>query len=753
MEHFLLALENFKQGSNLSATKHIQLGLETNPKDSRLLFLAGLIAAKTRDLVKAAEYFEKCCELNQHNYDAVLNLGSVYQELGQLAAAEKQFVSIPQDSSLYVDARLNLAVIHTKNENFTAAEQIFIELRSRKDCPADFSLNYGLFLFQQGKINESIEQYQLAIKLAPHDKRLWLNLSAAYEKLGEIQCALDSVNHSLKIDITYADGWVNRGLLLSRIGDIKKALEAFKRALRLNETLAQGWLGLGAAHHRLGDYDSAKSAYLNALKLAPDLAAALSNLGSICLDQGEYRESIAYSRAAIECVKDYPFSFGNLFFAKMHMGNWETYAKDLDYIKAALVSRKAIATPFVSLVALDDSSLHRISAEVWFNEKVAYIASESRSFPRPKSYITVGYVSSDFGEHAVAYLIAELFELHDRHRFRVVCIGLSAASDGLIFKRIKSSCDLYIDAAEMLDAEVVDLIQQHEVDILIDLNGYTKGARTGIFARRPAPIQVSYVGYLGAMCVSCYQYLIVDRSIVPEKSAASGTERWVYLPTYQINDRKRPLPQSKRRGFLKIDSASNFVFCCLNNNYKLNPNVCSLWVEILNRAPNSSLLLAGGLNEYQENIRDWFLKRSIDQSRVCFLPRTSRDEYLAAYLECDLFLDTFPYNAGVTGSDALWMGVPLISLVGESMPARYGLSLLNGVGLSELAVDSKAEYVELAVALYWDRERLNALHDHLERVRMTAPLFDTPSFVRNLEIAFQNMLLQQSETITKDICL
>ncbi len=752
MNYFPLALEEYKKGRNAAALNYAHLGLKLAPKDARLLFLAGIISVGLQEFSRAAEYFKGCLEVDRTNVDAVLNLGSVYQELGDLASAARQFAAIPESSTLRSKALLNLAMIHTINGELQQAEELYVDLMKRKNRPDDFFLNYGLFLFQQGKLQESMEQYQLGIQVSPNDKKLWLNLSAVYNVLGEFQHALDGANQALKLDPGYADAWVSRGLLLSRIGDIGKAIDAFQHALRLNKKNAQAWLGMGAIRHQLGDYEFAKSAYLNAVRLDPGMTAALFNLGSVCLDLGEYKESLAYSLATLDQANDYPFAFGNLFFAKMQIGDWGSYSTDIGYIRKALSSGKPVSTPFVALTAVDDPALHRACAEGWFKEKVSSFESEPGPTRQKNDRIRVGYVSSDFREHPVAYLIAELFELHDRRRFYVVCIGWSAESDDLMLRRIKTSCDLYIDAAQMTDAAVAELIRQNRIDILIDLNGYTKGARTGIFARRPSPVQLSYIGYLGSMHAPCYQYLIVDRYIIPEGSIGGGGERRVYLPTYQVNDRKRPLPQYERQESLETDSESNFAFCCLNNNYKLNPEVCSLWVEILDQAPHSSLLLAGGLDEYEKNIRDWFSKKSIDQNRIRFLPRTSRDGYLAAYLECDLFLDTFPYNAGTTGSDALWMGVPLITLIGDSMPARYGLSLLQGVGLGELAVKSKAEYVGLALELYRDRVRLRALTSHLETVRDTAPLFNSPMFVRKLESAFQEMVAQLGQE-QKDIFL
>ncbi len=752
MNYFPLALEKYKKGMNAAALNYAQLGLKLKPKDARLLFLAGLISVGLREFSRAVEYFTRCLELDETNFDAVLNLGSVYQELGDFSSAIRRFASIPESSALRLKALLNLAIVHTQMGELKQAEELYVDLMKRKNLTGDFFLNYGLLLFRQGKLNESIEQYQLGIRANPNDQKLWLNLSTAYDSLGQFQCALESVNQALKVEFRYADAWVNRGLLLSRIGESGGAVEAFQYALSLNKENAQAWLGMGAIQHRLGDYEFAKSAYLNAVRLDPEMTAALFNLGSVCLDLGEYKESIAYSRAALELADDHPYAFGNLFFAKMQFGDWDSYSEDVEYITKALRDRIPVSTPFVTQAAIDDPELHRVCAEVWFQEKVFVVGTKPSVGRRESDCITLGYVSSDFREHPVAYLVAELFELHDRRRFRVVCIALSVANGDPMAQRIRSSCDLYIDATELTDAVVANLIRQHQIDILVDLNGYTKGARTGIFARQPSSIQVSYVGYLGSMHASCYQYLIVDRYIIPEESISSGGERRVYLPTYQVNDRKRPLPNKNDREAGWVNGDADFIFCCLNNNYKLNPEVCSLWVEILDQAPNSSLLLSGGLDEYEKSIRDWFSKKSIDQNRICFLPRTSRDSYLAAYLECDLFLDTFPYNAGATGSDALWMGVPLISLVGDSMPARYGLSLLQGVGLGELAVKSKAEYVGLALDLYRDRARLRALSGHLEAVRNSASLFNSPMFVRQLESAFQEMVAQLGQE-QKDIFL
>jgi predicted O-linked N-acetylglucosamine transferase (SPINDLY family) len=389
---------------------------------------------------------------------------------------------------------------------------------------------------------------------------------------------------------------------------------------------------------------------------------------------------------------------------------------------------------------MDNPAIHRICSELYIKDK-SHSNNALNSIPKSlwKSKIVIGYYSADFRSHPVSFLTAELFEIHNKERFELIAFNFGPDVKDEIHNRIFKAFDQFIDVRDKSDQEVAIQSRRLRVDIAIDLGGYTKDCRPGIFSYRAAPIQLSYIGYLGTSGAPYMDYLIADKTIVPLDSQNYYSEKIVYLPSYQVNDRKRKISSrqfSKKELGLPINS---FIFCCFNNNYKILPATFDGWMRILTAVDNSVLFLYAENKWARSNLINEALKRGISSERLVFGEHLEPDEYLARYKLCDLFLDTFPYNAGTTASDALWAGLPVLTKMGESFASRMAASLLTAIDLPELITSSQEHYEALAIELATNPAKLKEIKTKLESNRLTTPLFDTPRFTKHIEDAYTKM--------------
>ena len=369
--------------------------------------------------------------------------------------------------------------------------------------------------------------------------------------------------------------------------------------------------------------------------------------------------------------------------------------------------------------------------------------------------IRVGYYSADFHNHATGYLMAELIELHDHHRFECIGISFGPKHHDQMQLRLEQSFDQFIDASAMSDIQIAQLSRELKIDIAVDLKGFTQHCRTGIFAYRAAPIQVNYLGYPGTMAAEYMDYLIADKVLIPEQSQGAYSEKIVYLPhSYQVNDRQRVISDKVfTRAELGLPE-QGFVFCCFNNNFKILPAMFESWMRILKAVEGSVLWLYQDNEGAVDNLKKEAKARGVDPDRIIFAKRLPLEEHLARHRQADLFIDAFPYNAHTTASDALWAGLPVLTLMGQSFAGRVAASLLTAIGLPELITTTPAAYEALAIELAKSPEKLTALKQKLSNNRLTTPLFNTPQFTQDLERAYVQMYERyQADLVLKDIVI
>ena len=435
----------------------------------------------------------------------------------------------------------------------------------------------------------------------------------------------------------------------------------------------------------------------------------------------------------------------------MHLSKWDDFLNQISQLRGKIVNNEKVVDSFNLMGLIDDPALQRKATEIRVNS--AY--PQNNSLPQITVYpdhskIRIGYFSGDFKTHPVAYLTAELYEVHDRDHFEIHAFSFGPDTNDKMNLRIKAGVDYFHEVHAKTHEEVAILSRSLELDIAVDLSGLTAMARTEVFALSAAPIQLSYIGYLGTMGTDYYDYLIADPIMIPKENQKYYTEKIVYLPSFQVNDSTELPPEiTLTRQEVGLPE-KGFVFCCFNNTYKFTPQTFDSWARILKKVDHSFLLLYIDNSSAQKNLIKEIVKRGINSKRLVFGERLNRPEYLARYRVADLFLDTQPYNAGTTASDALRMGLPLLTMIGESFNSREAASIINALNLPELITNTSEEYEALAIELATNPEKLKIIKDKLVNNLSTAPLYNTPLFTKNLESAYTEMYERHHKGLEPD---
>ena len=632
--------------------------------------------------------------------------------------------------------------------------------------------NRGTVLERLGRWDEALTSYDRALELDPKDALTHYNRGSVLKNLRRYREALASYDAAIALNGNYAEAHANRGYMLQELQHNPAAVESFQRALALNPTLANVFEALGVSLHYVGRLEESLAAYDKAIALKPDLASSYLKRGFVLTVLQKMDEAIASFDTAIKIDPNYAEAYyhrgywqrmGGRFelavrdFAKvaaltpdveflpgmrleagLQICDWNDYDALVKQVTVGIENGAHVAHPFIVMALTDSASLQQKAARIWVNHSCPADDSLGPIAPRARPQkLTVGYFSADLQEHPVARLISELIEVHDRSRFEVIAFSFGPETNDDSRQRLLRAFDKFIDVRERSSAEAATLARKFNVDIAIDLGGYTINNRANIFALRAAPLQVSYLGHLGTMGASYMDYIIADRTVVTPESERYYSEKVIYLPdTHQANDRGRRIAD---RIFTREElglPANGFVFCCFNTSYKISPNTFAGWMRILKAVPESVLFLYANQEAAKTNLRAHALQYGVEPRRLVFGERLPPPEYLARYRAADLFLDTHPYTAGTTASDALWAGLPLLTLTGEAFVSRTAASLLSAVGVPELITSTQQQYEQLAIELALNPQRLAAIRTRIQENRITCPLFDTPRFARNLEAAY-----------------
>ncbi len=536
----------------------------------------------------------------------------------------------------------------------------------------------------------------------------------------------------------------NASGLDTQLGDADAAQRALEAAIALNPDFMPAYINLGGVLERKGEPDRAVELWRTAVNrpvavTGQGVGYAVTALKQIARLLADHHQNAVAEAALRQCVEINPGQrdvIEQFLALRLAQCKWPVLAPVEGSDRQALMRG---VHPLSMAVYTDDPLLHLASAERYIRQSVAPPPADGAWDRRHASIdlkgrrLRLGYVSSDLRDHAIGYLMAELFELHDRAKVEVFAYYCGSAPSGALNARIRAAVEHWTDIREMSDDQAAQRIADDGIDILVDVNGHTRDSRTAVFARRPAPIQVNWLGYPGSMGSPFHQYLIADDWIIPPDSEVYYTEKVLRLPCYQPNDRRRAIAEprpSRQDAGLPEDAV---VFCCFNGAHKINRFTFERWMRILQRTPGSVLWLLESAPETHERLRAAAAQAGVDGARIVFAPRMANAHHLARYPLADLFLDTSPYGAHTTASDALWMGVPVLTLAGRSFASRVCGSLVRAAGLPELVCDTPEAYVERAAELGADRAAIAALKARLEAGRSSCLLFDTERLVRSLE--------------------
>jgi protein O-GlcNAc transferase len=569
-----------------------------------------------------------------------------------------------------------------------------------------------------------------------------LNLAVSYHQNGRFADAERLYRAILTQDPNHADAWHLLGLLAHQCGKSQFGADLIARAIALRADIPVYYSNQGAVLTGLGRYAEAEAALRRVFVLDPDHFGARNSLASLLARQERFAEAVDLYRQSLALNPDQPAMLADYALMQASIADWEELDRVLPALQAAVQSGAPVQ-PFSFLCQPSDPATQLACGRNW-SRKIAQAAAPLRASiawpdrPVGNGKLRIGYLSSDFKEHATTWLIADLFERHDSTRFESHAFALNPDDASAVRRRIAASCSAFHEMAAIGPAEAARAIAAAGIDILVDLKGYTADARPEVLALRPAPVQMTWIGFPGTTGADFIDYALVDGIVVPHGHEAFFSEKLIRLPgCYQLNDSRRPLPpaEADRARFGLPEGV--MVFCCLNNGYKITRPIFSAWMRILHQVPDSVLWLLESSPTLSDALRKAASGSGIAAERLIFAPRTAPAEHIARLAAADLFLDTSPVNAHTTASDALWAGLPLITLVGETFVSRVAASLLAAVGLPDLAVEDLAHYEALAVALSLDQERRSRLRRHLNDVRSSAVLFDSARFVRNLERAYE----------------
>jgi protein O-GlcNAc transferase len=600
--------------------------------------------------------------------------------------------------------------------------------------------NLGTVLKDRGLLDDALAAFDKAIALQADSAEALYNRGTILQELARWEEALAAYADAARLRENYADAISNAAIVLQQLGRSGEAIELCQRLLARMPTHADACNNMGTALLAEGRPRDALAAFEQALKHRPDFPQALYNLGNARRELGELTEAIAAYQHALRLRPDDADAFSQLAYHRAQACDWDTY--ESDQAKLVGMVRQGIRVPPFYLLAAPASASDQLScAQRWIEPiRPTHRDAFDHKPVIARKRIRLGYLSGDFHQHATAQLTAELFERHDRDRFEVVAYSYGPDDHSPMRARMMSAFDRFVDVRTLPHREVAERIQADHVDILVDLKGYTHQARPAILAYRPAPVQVSYLGYPATMGADFVDYIIVDPVVAPSGQQPFFSERLVHLPcSFQANDRRREVADI---GASRADCGlpdEGLVFCCFHNSYKISPAFFDIWMRLLRSVPRSVLWLLETNPLVKGNLRSEARKRGVDPERLIFAPIVPLAEHLGRHRHADLFLDTLPCNAHTTASDALWAGLPVLTCRGNTFAGRVASSLLAAVGLEELITESPEEYEQTALALARDPQRLTALRRKLQDNRQTRPLFDLPKLTGNIEAAYARM--------------
>jgi len=744
-----------------------------DPQNAEALHLLGVAELQLRNPATAAELITRAAAIDRRNALYFSNLGLALSRLGRFDEALVRF-----DESLAIHANSANTQSHRGNAlrslgRFNEALAAYARALAINPSHADALNNRGAVLADLNRTGEALASFDRALAANADHAGALANRGALLVRLNRYDAAvpdldrahrLDSSNavvlsnrgnafagmkrydtaiadfdQALAIDPQYADAWFNRATVLLELRRFGEAILSVERCLVLTPDRVDALLLHAECLRRLKRNEDALRIYDYALQRSPDHIEALVNRAHLRSELGRLDLALADYERAIAIAPGQELLRGWRSFCKLKLCDWRELSDELASIRGAVARGEPVCSPAVLLAMSGDPVLLRQCAES-YAEKHFPAGRIILPAPPANGRIRLGYFSADFHDHATAWLTAGLFEQHDKSRFEIFAFSFGPPARDSMRRRLEPCFDRFFEIGQMSDAEAVRLARDTGLSIAVDMKGFTEGSRTQIFAERVAPVQASYLGFPGTMGASYMDYIIADQHVAPESHEHFYAEKIAWLPdSYQPNDilQASGFSAPTRRQYGLPEQA--FVFCCFNNSYKITPEIFAIWVSLLRRRPESVLWLFEDNPDAAKNLRTEAQSRGVDPERLLFARRAAHDEHLARQSLADLFLDTLPYGAHTTASDALRAGLPLLTSTGTAFQGRVATSLLHAAGMPELVTGTLEEYETAALEFARNPEKLHALRQKLAANLPRTPLFDTVAYTRSLEAAFALM--------------
>lgn len=734
----------FHQTGNLADAERLYLQLmAAQPKDAAAPHLLGVVRAQQGRNGEALELIGAALKIRPDAPEILSNYANVLRAQGRLEEALDSYDRALSFKPDYIAALAKRGLVLRDMGRLPEALEDTERALALNPNHAEALSNRGAILSDLGRHDDALASYDRALAAARDYPDVWNNRALTLKAMKRLTEALASVERALALHPAFAEAHNNRGIILFDLKRMGEALASYGQALALRADYAEALNNRAVVLWSLKRFGEALSDCDSALAIRPAFADALYNRGNALLEMGRPEDALDSYQRALELDPGHPNVLSGLANAAITIGDWTRTAKLTDRLKQDVLAGTSVIQPFVLMGYWDDNELQLRCSQnyvrqtgpgpqppLWKGERYAH------------DRIRVAYLSADFHQHVTAALTVEMFESHDRAQFETIAVSFGPDDGSAMRSRLIDAFDRFHDARLQTDREVAALLKRWEVDIAVDLGGHTSGARPWVLAHRPAPVQAKYMGYPGTSGSDFIDYIVADRIAVPQDQDLFFSEKIAALPdTLWVTDTTSavlPPPERAEAGLPE----TGFVFCCFNHNWKITAPLFDIWMRLLSKVEGSVLWLLQGNEAIRANLRREAEARGIDPMRIIFAGRTTPELHLARQQLADLFLDTLPYNAHTTASDALWAGLPVVTTPGRSFPARVAASILTAAALPELIAPDMAAYETLALELAANPERLRAIREKLVRNRQTTPLFDTARFTRNLEDAYRAMLEQ-----------
>jgi protein O-GlcNAc transferase len=747
---------------------------QVNNYDVRIPYNIGLVRSLLDDPISALESYKEAITIDPNDVSTLINMGSLYNELESyelslevLYKAAKINSNIPETWSNIGYAQSKLSLYELAISSYSRA----IELNP--NCYITWS-NISTPFLEINRLEDALEACDTSLRLNSKYYKAWLSKGVILARINKFSDAIYSYDKSLELNPNYSEAWINKGLALFKLNKFNKALSCFNIALNFKPKSAETWYYSADTFFELKNFVDAITHYDKALRLKPDYAEVWASKGITLCSLKRYKEALICFDKAIELQPDYPdawlfkgdalndlkehilsancysktfnlkgddfYTVGKMHHQMMLACDWKNYDQITNQIFDGIKRGKKVAEPFGIQGIADSEELIKGCAEIYSHDLFPSLGNLTESLKYDHQKIRIGYLCGEFRKQATSILMARVWELHDKSKFELFAFDNGWDDSSIYRQRINTAFTRIIDISKLSDLDAAELIKSFEIDILINLNGFFGLPRQKVFSYKPAPIQVNYLGFPGTTGAKYMDYIIADKAVIPKSSKEFYSEKVAYLPhTYQANDNQREI---SNKVFTRAEQGlpeNAFVFSCFNNNYKIIPAVFDSWSAILRGVESSVLWLIKDNPWVEENLKKEAEKRGVDPKRIIFADRIELPEHLARHSLADLFLDTWPYNAHTTASDALWAGLPVLTMVGNTFPGRVASSLLRAIDLSELITPNPNEYENLAIDLAKNPKRLQVIKEKLIKNRHNSPLFDSALFTKDLETAYTKM--------------